>query len=143
MTAFGWWLTAGTAAALLFTVVAFAARARSGGLGRVPDPATAPALQPSEAAVVVTVRGGAWINGLNVSWPFATLTIDESHAKLRALFAAPVTINRSEVTGLAWRPGFAGRGIRFRTDSGRLDRVTFWPMPWSNAREKLARVGWQ
>ena len=139
MTAFEWWVTAGTAAALLFTVAVLAVRARSGGLGRVPGPAPAP--RPGGTAAV-SLRGGAWVDGMNVTWPFATLTVDESHAELRAIFAAPVTISRSEVTGLAWRPGFPGRGVRFRTDSGRLDRVTFWTMPWSNAREQLARAGW-
>jgi hypothetical protein len=134
------WLAAGTVAAPLFTAALWAVRARSGGLGRVPGPDLASADQPAGTAVVA-LRGGAWINGVNVTWPFATLTVDESHAELRAPFTPPVTVNRSEVIELVWRR-FPGRGLRFRTDSGRLDRVTFWPVPWRNAQERLARAGW-
>ena len=133
------WFAAGTVAALLFTAALWAWRARSGGLGRVPGPTPAPADRPTGTAVVA-LRGGAWINGVNVTWPFATLTVHESHAELRALLTPPVTIDRSEVIELVWRR-FPGRGLRFRTESGRLDRVTFWPIPWRNAQEKLARAG--
>jgi hypothetical protein len=42
---------------------------------------------------------------------------------------------------MRWIPGgFSGRGLRFGTESGRLNKVTIW-VSWK-AQPKLRELGW-
>lgn len=134
---------AGTVVALVMTVVGWRMRIRHGGIGRVPASPSGPGSWPPDSRADTVLRGGAWVNGVNVSWPFATLRVDASLAELRVPFLTPVWIRRDEVAGLEWRSGFVGRGVRFRTASGRLDRVTFWVSDAGHAQRRLAALGWR
>jgi len=89
-----------------------------------------------------TLRGGVWVDGFSVTWPFATLSLDRSHAEIRAPFVSPVQFRRDEVLGVRWRRLLLARGLRFTTATGRLDRVTFWPVPSRAAQRALERLGW-
>jgi len=114
--------------------------AKTGGPGTVPPPD--PAHATAGGGYQLELRGGARVNGLYVSWPLATLLVGPDQAELRLWSVAePIRIARGEVTGLRWvRPGPTGPGLKFRTRSGRLDRVTVW-LGWQ-ARAKLAALGW-
>ena len=114
--------------------------AKTGGLGGVP-PAD-PAHRRQHGDYQLELRGGARVNGLSVSWPLATLLIGREQAELRVWGGAgPIQIPRTEVTGLSWvGVGPLGPGLKFRTESGRLDRVTVWA-GWK-ARTKLDQLGW-
>jgi hypothetical protein len=114
--------------------------ARRGGIGQVPPDAPGPPFDP--AAANLTVRGGAWVNGVNVTWPGATLRIGRDAAELTAFACPPVVIRRAEATALRWRRGLFGRGLQFRTATGRLDRVTFWPVFDRTLPARLRHLGW-
>jgi hypothetical protein len=114
--------------------------ARRGGVGQAPPGVPGPPFDP--AAAVVTVRGGAWVNGINVTWPGATLRVSPDAAELTAFACPPILIRRSEVTGLRWRRALLSRGVQFRTATGRLDRVTFWPMSARGLADRMRELGW-
>jgi hypothetical protein len=88
----------------------------------------------------LVIRGGAWVNGVNVTWPFASLLVSRTQAELRVYAVEPIHIARTEVIGLRWAHGPLGKGIKFRTDSGRLDKVTVWPL--GKAKRPLDELGW-
>ncbi|GAA0578180.1 hypothetical protein GCM10010172_73770 [Paractinoplanes ferrugineus] len=119
-------------------------RERTGGLGRVPPPdavrAGEFAARPDSGYDLV-LRCGAWANGVNVSWPLATLLVSPDQAELRVWSAPePIRVARGEVTGLHEVAGRWSRGLKFRTESGRLDKVTVWA-----GRDTVARMrelGW-
>jgi hypothetical protein len=131
-------------AALNLTYVIFWARrtAKSGGLGGVP-PAEPTHAAPAGADYQLELRGGARVNGLNVSWPLATLRVNPQQAELQVWGALePIRIARTEVTSLYWvGVGLLGPGLKFRTESGRLNKVTVW-VGWK-ARERLDNLGWR
>ena len=115
-------------------------------LGAVPPPAKPiPAPTP-----LLVLRGMAMVNGIGQRrGPWATLTLDRDQAELMCPGADLVRISRAEVTGLRWTPAGAGRKVRFETESGRLDKVTFWP--WlgfrfqshgPSARYQMHELGW-
>jgi hypothetical protein len=91
---------------------------------------------------VITVRGGAWVNGINLTWPSATLRVGPDAVELTAYACVPILIRRSEVTGLHRRRGLFGHGLQFRTATGRLDRVTFWPMSDRGLADRMRQLGW-
>jgi hypothetical protein len=129
--------------ALSMTSVIFWAlrTARTGGLGGVP-----PADPPHRfkgGGYELELRGGARVNGLSVSWPLAKLLVGREQAELQVWGATdPIRIARSEVTGLRWvGAGLLGPGLKFHTESGRLNKVTVW-LGWK-ARAKLDEVGWK
>jgi hypothetical protein len=115
--------------------------AKKGGLGGVPPAEPAHAAQVS-GDYQLELRGGARVNGLNVSWPLATLLVSPQQAELRVWGALePIRIIRTEVTGLNWVGiGPMGPGLKFRTESGRLNQVTVW-VGWK-APAKLDKLGW-
>lgn len=86
-------------------------------IGRVPPPDPAHARQfaalPDEDHDLV-LRCGAKVNLLDVKSPYA---------------------------GLWWVRAPFGRALRFRTASGRLDKVTVWPPGKTESR--LAELGWR
>ncbi|MEU4251912.1 hypothetical protein AB0F15_31290 [Amycolatopsis sp. NPDC026612] len=131
--------------ALLVTTVFVESRRRekTGGLGQVPppDPAHArriAALRDEDYDLVL--RGGARVNGLSVTWPFADLLVSRNQIELRVRTLVPIRITRTEVTGVRRVRGLFSRGFKFRTESGRLDKVSFWPV--GKAAEQLAELGW-
>ncbi|WP_328456963.1 hypothetical protein [Amycolatopsis sp. NBC_00438] len=118
-------------------------REKTGGLGQVPPPAPEyarriTALRDEDYDLVL--RGGAWVNGINVTWPFASLLISRNQIELRVQVLMPIRIARAEVTGLRRVRGPFSRGFKFRTASGRLDKVTFWPV--GKAGNQLTELGW-
>jgi hypothetical protein len=78
---------------------------------------------------------------LNVTWPFASLLIGPTQAELRVYAVEPLRIARSEVIGLRWVHGPLGKGIKFQTESGRLNKVTVWPL--GKAKKPLDELGWR
>ena len=109
--------------------------------GRVPppDPAHArefAALRDEDYDLVL--KGGAQVNRLNATWPFASLLVSRGQIELRIYRTETIRITRAEVTGLWWVR--AGRGLKFRTASGRLDKVTVWP--GDKIEKQLADLGW-
>ncbi|MFJ9782896.1 hypothetical protein ACIRSS_25170 [Amycolatopsis sp. NPDC101161] len=132
--------------ALLVTTVFFESRRRekTGGVGQVPPPASEHARQVAalrDEDYDVVLRGGAWVNGVNVTWPFADLLVSRTQIELRVRTLVPIRIARAEVTGVRWVRGPFSRGLKFRTSSGRLDKVTFWPV--GKVRNRLTELGWQ
>lgn len=132
--------------ALLVTTVFVAARWRekTGGLGQVPPPSPEharriTALRDEDYDLVL--RGGAWVNGVNVTWPFASLLVSRNQIELRVWVLVPIRIARAEVTGIRRVRGPFSRGLKFRTESGRLDKVSFWPV--GKAAKQLAELGWR
>lgn len=131
--------------ALLVTTV-FAGirrRGKTGGLGQVPPSAPeytrrVTALRDEDYDLIL--RGGAWVNGVNVTWPFASLLVSRNQIELRVRVLVPIQITRAEVTGVRRVRGPFSRGLKFRTASGRLDKVTFWPV--GKATKQLAGLGW-
>jgi hypothetical protein len=115
-------------------------REKTGGIGRVPPPHPAALAALADEDYDLVLRGGAWVNGINVTWPSASLLISSDQIELRAYAVEPIRIARAEVTALRWVPGPFGRGLKFRTDSGRLDKVTFWPL--GRASRSLRELGW-
>jgi hypothetical protein len=113
---------------------------KHGGLGAVLAPDPAYPIGPGNYEL--ELRGGARVNGLNVSWPMATLLVGRDQAELQVFGSiAPIRIARGEVTAVGWTgPGRMGPGLKFRTESGRLDRVTVW-VGWKS-RQKLEELGW-
>jgi hypothetical protein len=111
---------------------------RTGGVGGVPpaDPAHVAAGGDYELAL----RGGARVNGLHVSWPLATLRVGREQAELTIWGGVePIRIARREVTEVRRvGAGPMGPGLKFRTESGRLD-VTVWA--GRDAAAELGRLG--
>jgi hypothetical protein len=131
---------------LLVTTVFFESRRRekTGGVGQVPPPAPEHARQVAalrDEDYDLVLRGGAWVNGVNVTWPFASLLVSRNQIELRVWVLVPIRIARAEVTGIRRVRGPFGRGFKFRTESGRLDKVTFWP--GAKAAKQLAELGWR
>jgi hypothetical protein len=126
-------------------IVGVRRRERTGGLGRVPppDPAHARAITAmADDDYDLVMRGGAWVNGLNVTWPYASLLIGPAQAELRVYAVdEPIRVGRDEEIGLRWRYTPLGLGLTFRTESGRLDKVTFWFL--GRARKPLDDLGWR
>lgn len=89
----------------------------------------------------LVLRGGAWVNGISVTWPFARLLVGRNQFELRVRSLVPIRIARAEVTGLRRVRWLFGRGVKFQTESGRLDKVTFW-LP-RKAMEQWDQLGWQ
>jgi hypothetical protein len=135
-----------TICALLVTTVfvGYRWREKTGGVGQVPPPAPeyarrVTALRDEDYDLVL--RGGAWVNGINVTWPFASLLLSRNQIELRVGVLMPIRIVRAEVTGVRRVRGPFSRGFKFRTESGRLDKVTLW-LP-GKAAQQLAELGWQ
>jgi hypothetical protein len=132
--------------ALLVTTIFVASRRRekTGGVGQVPPPAPEyarriAALRDEDYDLVL--RGGAWVNGISVTWPFASLLVSRNQIELRVRVLVPIQIARTEVTGVRRVRWLFSRGVKFQTESGRLGKVTFW-LP-RKAMEQLAELGWQ
>ncbi|MFJ1766781.1 hypothetical protein ACIOD2_41080 [Amycolatopsis sp. NPDC088138] len=119
-------------------------REKSGGVGQVPPPAPEfareiAALRDEDYDLVL--RGGARVNGISVTWPFARLLVGRNQIELRVQTLMPIRIARAEVTGVRRVRGPYSRGFKFRTESGRLEKVSFWPV--GKAAEQLAELGWR
>jgi hypothetical protein len=119
-------------------------REKTGGLGQVPPPAPEyarriAALRDEDYDLVL--RGGAIVNGVSATWPFASLLVSRDQIELRVKVLVPIRIARAEVTGVRRVRGLYSRGFKFRTESGRLDKVSFWPV--GKAAKQLAELGWQ
>ncbi|MGW4526392.1 hypothetical protein [Amycolatopsis sp. NPDC004378] len=124
--------------------VVYRRREKTGGLGQVPPPVPEHARQIAalrDEDYDLVLRGGAWVNGVNVTWPFAELLVSRNQIELRVRALVPIRIARAEVTGVRRVRGPFSRGFKFRTDSGRLDKVTFWPT--GKAAKQLAELGWR
>ena len=132
-------LIVGACLAVTVVVLGIRRRERTGGFGRVPPPARA-AGAAIETGYDLVLRGGAWVNGYNVSWPMATLRIGRTQAELDVSGIDLIRVSREEVTGVRFLRRPLGVGIRFRSDSGRLDRVTFWSL--RPAAKRLRDLGW-
>jgi hypothetical protein len=125
-------------------IVGVRRREKTGGLGQVPPP------DPEYARLIVALRdedydavlrGGAWVNGVNVTRPLASLLVSRGQVELRVSAVVSIRIARAEVTGVRRVRGPFSRGFKFRTESGRLDKVTFWSR--GKAAKQLAELGWQ
>ncbi len=130
---------------LSITIGTIYRRQRTGGLGHVPPgdiDSTPPRTFAEGSDDCLVLRGGAWVNGVNVTWPLATLRIDPDQAELEVFGTTPVRISRAEVVGLRWVQGLTARGLKFRTASGRLDKMTFWVFSRRTTAERLSRLGW-
>jgi hypothetical protein len=126
------------------TIIGTRRREKTGGLGRVPPPdpvhAREIAALPDEDYELV-LKCGAWANGINVTAPYASFLINPRQAELRVWSVIePIRIARGEVTGVRRVLGPFTWGLKFRTESGRLDKVTVWP-GWK-AGAKLRELGW-
>ena len=132
-------LVAGAGLAVTLIVLGVRRRERTGGFGHVPPPGPGAAV-PAAEEYEFTLRGGAWVNGFNVSWPMATLRIGRSQAELDVPGVELIRVARGEVTGVRWIRRPLGLGIRFRTESGRLDKVTFWSV--RPAAKRMRELGW-
>ena len=109
-------------------------------LGSVPPPTRhIPAPQP-----LLVLRGNAIVNGIGLRGsPMAELIVDHDHAELRCPLADVVRISRAEITALRWSKSLLSTWrLRFDTDSGRLDTVTFFPRHHRAAQHELHRLGW-
>jgi len=131
--------------ALLATTVFVGSRRRekTGGVGQVPPQAPEyarriTALRDEDYDLVL--RGGARVNGVSATWPFASLLVSRSQIELRVRVLVPIRIARAEATGVRRVRGLFSRGFKFRTESGRLDKVSFWPV--GKAAKQLAELGW-
>ena len=117
------------AVSLTVTIAGVLRREKTGGFGSVRPPDEAFAGQivamPDEDYDLV-LRTGAWVNGFHVTKPLASLLVSPGQAELRVYGLAPIRIARAEVTGLQRVHGLFSAGLKFRTESGRLDRVTVW-----------------
>jgi hypothetical protein len=135
----------GICALLVTTVfVGYRWREKTGGVGQVPPPAPEyarriTALRDEDYDLVL--RGGAWVNGINVTWPFVSLLVSRGQVELRVYSLMPIRIARAEAIGVRQMRGLFSRGFKFQTESGRLDKVIFW-LP-RRARKQLAELGWQ
>lgn len=132
--------------ALLVTTVFVGSRWRekTGGLGQVPTAAPEHARQITalrDEDYDLVLRGGAIVNGVSATWPFASLLVSRNQIELRVRVLVPIRIARAEVTGVRRVRGLYSRGFKFRTASGRLDKVSFWPV--GKAAKQLAELGWQ
>jgi hypothetical protein len=132
--------------ALLVTTVFVGARWRekTGGLRQVPPPAPEYArriIALRDEDYDVVLRGGAIVNGVSATWPFAGLLVSRDQIELRVGVLVPIRIARAEVTGVRRVRGLFSRGVKFRTESGRLDKVSFWA--GGKAAKQLAELGWQ
>ncbi len=132
--------------ALLATTVFAGIRRRekTGGFGKVPPPAPEYVCRIAELQdedYDLVLRGGARVNGVSATWPFASLLVSRNQIELRVQVLAPIRIARAEVTGVRRVRGPFSRGFEFRTESGRLDKVSFWPV--GKAAKQLAELGWQ
>lgn len=158
----GWLMAAWAVIGPVIIVLQMRRRQRYGGFGRVPPPpasplpaspltASPPPASPPPASPlpssapgaddVFSARGGAWLNGWNVTWPGATLRVTRDGAELDVWGADLIRISRAEVTSLHWVPGYRpGVGLKFRTESGRLDKVTFWFL--GRRPDRLRELGW-
>lgn len=118
-------------------------RRRNAPIGSVPG-AGRPDEHPFDPADSAGIVGGAWVNGVSVSWPYAELQLDRAHALIRARrlrVFKDVSIDRPDVLGVELRRG-PGAGIRFKTEDGRFDRVTFWGLRRGQVVEILRRFEW-
>ncbi|MET8850856.1 hypothetical protein [Amycolatopsis sp. NPDC004625] len=88
----------------------------------------------------LVLRGEASVNHRTVTWPLASLLVSRGQLELRVRGVEPIRIVRAEVTGLWWVGAPFGRGLRFRTASGRLDEVTVWSV--GKAEKQLTELGW-
>lgn len=131
------------ALAVVMLIIRFRWPEKFEGFGRVPppDPAHAhrfAALRDEHYDLVL--RGEAWVNHRWVTWPLASLLVSRDQAELRVRGVEPIRIARAEVTGLWWVGAPFGRGLKFDTASGRLDKLTVWPR--GEAEKQLAELGW-
>jgi hypothetical protein len=139
------WIALPVVGALYVTAVIVVVRWRgkTGGLGRVPPPDPACAHQCVTLRYEdydLVLRGTASVNGVTVTGGSSRLLVTRGQAELRAFNLDPIRFSRAEVTGLLWLRAPFGRKLKFRTASGRLDKVTFWPR--REAEEQLAELGW-
>lgn len=121
------------------TVVGIFVASRRGGIGSVRSAGSPP---PRQEVGGVALRGGARVNGINVSAPFATLTVGHGEAVLRCPLSDVVYVARDEVAAVKWRRAGVLPRLKFETDSGRLDHVSFSPVDVAGARRALAELGW-
>ncbi|MEV7040385.1 hypothetical protein [Amycolatopsis sp. NPDC051061] len=131
--------------ALLVTTVFVGIRRRekTGGLGQVRPPAPEHVRRITELRdedYDLVLRGGARVNGVSATWPFASLLVSRTQIELRVQVLVPIRIARAEVTGVRRVRGPFSRGVKFQTESGRLDKVSFWPV--GKAAKQLAELGW-
>ncbi|MEU0797811.1 hypothetical protein ABZ342_47760 [Amycolatopsis sp. NPDC005961] len=132
------------ALAVVMLIIRFRWPEKFQGFGRVPPPNPAHARQFAalrDEDYDLVLRGGASVNHLNATWPYASLLVSRSQIELRVRRVEPIRITRAEVIGLSWVGLPFGRGLKFRTASGRLDKVTVWPP--RNAEKQLADLGWR
>ena len=128
-------------ACLLFLALYFGSLVRH--VIRGTSPGSVPALPtriPAPSPDLV-LRGGARVNGIHASWPMATLVLDRERAELQCPLADVIRISRDEVAGVRWTRRL-NLGVRFGTDSGRLDKVIFWPIHPQQARDQMRALGW-
>ena len=95
---------------------------------------TAIAERPNEPT---TVRCGARVNGVSVTWPLAAMTFDEHSADLFFPLRRPIHVPRDEVIRVTTRRGSGW--VRFETISGRFDHALFASRGVSDA---LRARGW-
>ena len=129
---------------LTVTILGVLRRGKTGGFGQVMPPNEAFAGQivaMADEEYDLVLRAGAWVNGFHVTKPLASLLVGSGQAELRVYALAPIQIARAEVTGLHQVHGLFSSGLKFRTESGRLDKVTVWT--GRKAREKLGELGWR
>ncbi|EOD68628.1 hypothetical protein [Amycolatopsis vancoresmycina] len=131
------------ASAVIMLIIRFRWPEKFSGFGRVPPPGPAhagrfAALRDEDYDLVL--RGEVRVNHRYVTWPPASLLVSRDQAELRVKGAEPIRISRAEVTGLWWVRSPFRRGLKFRTASGRLDKVTIWPR--GQAESRLAELGW-
>jgi hypothetical protein len=128
---------------VMMAIIRFRWREKLEGFGRVRPPDQAHARQFAalrDEDYELVLRGEALVNRRHVTWPLASLLVNRGQAELRVTGVEPIQIVRAEVTGLWWVRYPFGRGLRFHTASGRLDKVTVWPR--GEAEQQLAELGW-
>jgi hypothetical protein len=87
------------------------------------------------------LRGGVITWWFRMPWPFATLAIDDSWARVVCL-PLLVWVPRSAVSEVRVATGLIGPRIRFVSDTGDFDGLIFWTRSTRPLRQILIRHGW-
>lgn len=89
-------------------------------------------------------RGGAWIGGLSVSWPFVHLELYSTHVVLRfqSGLQPPLAVPRSSISKLRITRGLLGASLKLFDPEGAQYDVSFRGFRRAPLRRMLSQAGW-
>lgn len=100
-------------------------------------------LSADQVDSVAAFSGGACVNSLYMSGPFAKLAVAREKMELRVLWMDPVVIPRADVVALRWKTHLTSLELGFRTASGANEEFTFITFRGDNFRGRVAEMGWE